>query len=69
MSKLGMCPVKLDQEYDVKIETIGDKGDGIAKIDNFVIIIPGAGVNERVRVRIKRALDRVAFAEVVERLG
>ena len=59
------APVKEGDEIDVKIEALGDKGDGIAKKDGFVLVIPGTKVNDEVRVRITKVLRRVGFAEVV----
>jgi len=59
------APVKEGDEIDVKIEALGDKGDGIAKKDGFVLVIPGTKVNDEVRVRITKVLRRVGFAEVI----
>ena len=59
------APVKEGDEIDVKIEALGDKGDGIAKKDGFVLVVPGTKVNDEVRVRITKVLRRVGFAEVV----
>ena len=61
----NMAPVREGDEIDVKIEAIGDKGDGIAKKDGFVLVIPGTQVNDEVRVRVTKVLRRVGFAEVV----
>jgi predicted RNA-binding protein with TRAM domain len=47
---------------------MGDQGDGIARVDRgYVVIVPDAGVGDRVTVRIKEARENVAFAEVVKR--
>ncbi len=59
------APVKEGDELDVKIEALGDKGDGIAKKDGFVLVIPGTQVNDEVRVRVTKVLRRVGFAEVI----
>jgi len=58
-------PVKEGDELDVKIEAIGDKGDGIAKKDGFVLVVPGTKANQTVRIRITKVLRKVGFAEVV----
>ncbi|MBN2423181.1 TRAM domain-containing protein [Candidatus Woesearchaeota archaeon] len=58
-------PVKEGDEIDVKIEAIGEKGDGIAKKDGFVLIVPNTSQGDEVRVRITKVLRRVGFAEVV----
>ena len=59
------APVNEGEEYDVKIEAIGDKGDGIAKKDGFVLVIPGAQLNDEVRIKVTKVLRKVGFAEVV----
>jgi predicted RNA-binding protein with TRAM domain len=61
----GFAPVKVGQELDVKIEAVGQKGDGIAKEKGFVLFIPGAKENDEVRVRITKVLRNVGFAEVI----
>lgn len=58
-------PVEIGDEIEVTIESTGAKGDGIAKVDNFVVIIPGAKEGEKVKVRITRVLKKMAFAEVI----
>ncbi len=63
------APVSEGEMLDVKIEAIGEKGDGIAKKDGFVIVIPGTKVGETVKVKMTKVLRKVGFAEVVERIG
>jgi len=58
-------PVKEGETYQVKIESIGREGDGIAKIDGFVVFIPGAQVGDELDVRINKVTRRVAFGEKV----
>ena len=59
------APVREGDELDVKIIALGDKGDGIAKKDGFVLVVPGTKVDDEVRVRVKRVLRKVGFAEVI----
>lgn len=59
------APVKEGQEVDVKIEALGEKGDGIAKVDNFVLFVPNTKVGDEVRIRVTKVLRKVGFAEVV----
>ncbi len=61
----SFAPVKVGEELDVKIEAVGEKGDGIAKVKGFVIFIPNAKQGDEVKVRITKVLRKVAFAEVV----
>jgi predicted RNA-binding protein with TRAM domain len=65
----GFAPVKVGQELDVKIEAVGQKGDGIAKEKGFVLFIPGAKENEQVRVKVTKVLRNVGFAEVIGKAG
>lgn len=58
-------PVEVGEEIEVTIESTGAKGDGIAKVNNFVIIIPGAKEGNKVKVRITRVLKKMAFAEII----
>jgi len=63
--KLGTIPVEQDEEYEVKIEYMGSKQDGIAKIEGYTIFVPGTEVGDKVRIKIVRVLPQYAFAEVV----
>lgn len=47
--------------YEVMITDIGERGDGIGKVDGLVIIVPDANPGETVRVRITRVEKKVAF--------
>jgi len=59
------APVKQDEELDVKIEAVGEKGDGIARKQGFVLFVPNTKEGYEVRVRVTRVLKKVGFAEVV----
>ena len=61
-------PVDVGETREVEIDSIGDKGDGIARIDRvYVVIVPDTEVGDRATVRIETTKENVAFAEVVER--
>ena len=57
----GRRPVAEGQIYDVTITDIGERGDGIGKIDGLVIIVPDTTPGETVKVRITRVERKVAF--------
>ncbi len=61
----SFAPVKVGDELDVKIEAVGEKGDGIAKKDGFVLFVPGVKEGDEVKIRITKVLRKVGFAEVV----
>lgn len=59
------APVKVGEELDVKIEGVGEKGDGITRKEGFVIFVPNTKKDDQVRIRITRVLRKVGFGEVV----
>src|SRR3990167_5860643 len=61
----SFAPVKVGDELDVKVEAVGEKGDGIAKKDGFVLFVPGTKQGDNVRIKVTRVLPKVGFAEVV----
>src|SRR3989344_1908991 len=58
-------PVREGEELDVKIEAVGEKGDGIARKDGFVLFVPGVKEGDEVHIKVTRVLRKVGFAEVV----
>ncbi len=53
------------KEYEVKIEAVGSKGDGIAKLAKFTIFVPRAIKGDVVKIRIKKISGNIAFSEIV----
>lgn len=60
------APVEVGEVVEVEIISVGEKGDGIAKIQGFVIIIPGTQIGDVVSVRIMKLMQKLAFAEKIE---
>src|SRR3989344_6674675 len=58
-------PIKEGETIDVEIEGIGAKGDGIAKVQGYVIIVPNVKKGDKVKVKINAVRGKVSFAEVV----
>ena len=58
-------PVKEGDIVELTIESTGAKGDGVAKVENFVVIVPGAKEGDTVKVRITRVLRKMAFADLL----
>ena len=58
--------IQKNQEYIVKIIDNGYEGEGIAKIDNFTIFIPGAIKGEKVKILIVKVLSSHAFGKILE---
>ena len=59
-------PIKVGDEVRIKIEALGAKGDGIAKISNFVLFVKNVEVEKEYNVKIDRVLDSYAFGSVLE---
>ena len=59
-------PVEEGEVRTVSIDTLGDQGDGIAKVERgFIVIVPGTQPGDRVEVEITDVKETVAFAETV----
>ena len=60
-------PVGEGEVRDVTIETTGDQGDGIAKVERgYVVIVPGGQPGDEPTVEIEQVKENVAFASIVE---
>ncbi len=59
------APVNVGEEYDVEITEVGSRGDGIARIKNFVVFVPNVNKGDKVRIKIKELRGRSAIGEVV----
>lgn len=58
-------PVKKNNIYRVSITGMGTKGEGIGKIDNFTIFIPGAILGEEVEVNIIKVNKNYAVGKLL----
>lgn len=60
-------PVEEGEIREVTIETVGDQGDGIAKVErSFVVIVPGAIPGDEPIVEIAEVRPNVAFASIID---
>ena len=58
-------PVREGEEYDVKITDVGAKGDGITKVENFIVFVPNTRKGEECRIKIKEVAQRFAVGEKI----
>lgn len=63
-----VAPVNVGETYDVSIDAVGEKGDGIAKIKGFVLFVAGVKKGDYVKVKITKVLKNVGFAQIVEKV-
>jgi len=59
------APVSTGEIHEVEIQSVGGKGDGIARVKGFVIFVPGVQKGDYVKIKITKVLEKVGFAEVV----
>ncbi|BDZ71016.1 TRAM domain-containing protein [Methanobacterium petrolearium] len=59
-------PINEGDEFDVKIEDLGRDGDGIARVEGFVVFVSGAKVGDEVKIRINSVRRNFGFADIVE---
>ncbi|WP_435320996.1 TRAM domain-containing protein [Haloarchaeobius sp. TZWSO28] len=60
-------PVEEGEIRDLTIETVGDKGDGIAKVERgYVVIVPDARPGDEPTVKIENVQENVAFAKILD---
>jgi len=59
------APVEFDEEYEAKIEDMSERGDGIAKIEGFVVFVPNTKQGEQAKFKITRVGNRFAIGELV----
>ena len=57
--------IEAGQTYDMMIEDVGKKGDGIARKGNFIIYVPGTAKGSQVKVKIEKVSGTVAFGSLV----
>jgi len=60
------APVKEGEQYEADITELSSRGDGIAKIQGFIIFVSGAKTGDHVKFKVTRVAQRFATAEIVQ---
>ena len=63
---MNNIPVEKNKEYIVDIIDNGYEGEGIAKIDNYTIFIPGAIKGEKVKILIVKVNSSHSFGKIID---
>jgi len=59
------APVKVGEEFEVKIESMSKRGDaGVAKVEGLVIFVAGTNVGDSAKIRITKVGRGYATAEI-----
>lgn len=59
-------PVKVGEEIEVAVSELSRRGDGVARIQGFVIFIPNTKPGMQAKIRIKEIRPNFATAELIE---
>ncbi|MCK4757810.1 MAG: translation initiation factor IF-2 subunit beta [Thermoplasmata archaeon] len=63
-SQQAVKAVEANKVYEVMIQDVGKKGDGIAKIEDYIIYIPGTAKGSVVKIKITKVMGKMAFATI-----
>jgi len=58
-------PVEVGKEYEVDIQEVSRRGEGIARVEGLVIFVPNAKQGQHVKIKVTRISSRFAEAEVI----
>ncbi len=57
-------PVDVGKTYDVDINEITAKGDGIARVQGFIVFIENGKIGNKIKVKVTEVADRFAKATI-----
>jgi predicted RNA-binding protein with TRAM domain len=57
-------PVEVGKIYDVDITEITGKGDGIARVQGFIVFIENGKIGNRISVKVTEVADKFAKATI-----
>ena len=58
-------PVKIGEERDVTIAEVSKRGDGVTRIDGYVIFVPNTKQGDTIKIRIDEIRPNFASGSVV----
>lgn len=61
-----IIPVEKNKEYILDISSMGYEGEGVGKVEDFTIFVPGALIKEKVKVKIVKVNKNFAFGKLIE---
>lgn len=65
-ASFGPKPVEEGKEYEVDIKELSRRGEGIARVEGFVVFVPNTKAGDHVKVKVTKVANRFATAEVVQ---
>jgi 23S rRNA (uracil1939-C5)-methyltransferase len=64
--KMNDKPVQLEEDYELIINGYSHQGEGVGRVNNFTVFVPGAILGERVRIKIKEVKKNFARGQLEE---
>lgn len=58
-------PVEEGKEYEVEVTDVSREGDGVAKVQGFVVFVKSGKAGQKVKVKIDQVGNRFAKATIV----
>jgi predicted RNA-binding protein with TRAM domain len=60
------APVEEGKQYEVDITERSRRGDGLARVEGFVVFVPNTKPGDHVKIKVTQVRDRFAIAEKAE---
>lgn len=61
----GPKPVEVGKEYEVEVTEVSREGDGVARVQGFVVFVKSGKAGQKVKVKIDQVGSRFAKATIV----
>lgn len=58
-------PVKVGDEVEVTITEVSRRGDGVTRIQGYVVFVPNAKQGDNIKIRISQIRPNYAIGEIV----
>jgi predicted RNA-binding protein with TRAM domain len=65
-SQMKDAPVEEGKTYEVDIKELSRRGDGLARVEGFVVFVPNTNPGDHVKIQVTQVRDRFAIAEKAE---
>jgi predicted RNA-binding protein with TRAM domain len=60
------APVEEGKQYEVDIKELSRRGDGLARVEGFVVFVPNTKPGDHVKIQVTQVRNRFAIAEKTE---
>lgn len=63
---MAEIPVEKNKDYIIEIQNLGYEGEGVGRINNFTVFVPGAIPGEQVQAKIIKVNKNFAFGKLIK---